>query len=120
MNVNRLLKTAVWLPVLVGIITGAVMIWVGCTNDAPGMCAMGAAVAFVLVLLGIRNAGNIKEELFLPILLFAFGMGGILLSIVLLLDGEFGEAPGLGLIGIAIGIGLCVGAIYLRKRKSNR
>lgn len=118
MNKNQLLKPVTLLPILIGVATGAMLFWIGYAEDAPGMCVLGLAIAFVLILLGIRNAGIVKKEYFLPIILLCFGLGGIVLSIVLLLDGEFGESPGLAAIGIALGVAMiCMAILLLRKRK---
>lgn len=80
------------------------------------MCLIGLSAAFVLVMWGIHNAGVIKKGLLAPIFLFCFGAGAILLSIVLLLDGEFEQLPGLAFIGVALGVALIVlGMVSLRK-----
>lgn len=61
----------------------------------------------------------IKKGLLAPIILFCFGAGGIFLSVVLLLDGEFEELPGMAIIGVVLGVVLIViGAIRLRKAKA--
>lgn len=115
---KQFLKHSTLLLILIGMAAGAAMCWVGIAEDAPGMCVLGLATAFVLILLGIRNAGMVKKQHFLPIILFCFGLGAVVLSIVLLLDGEFGESPGFALIGVALGIAMiCTAIALLRKRK---
>ncbi len=116
---NKFLKPAVLLPILIGAAVGIWLFVLGAVADAPGLSLIGLTAAFLLIMWGIRNAGMIKKGFFLPILLFCFGAGGIVLSVVLLLDGEFEDSPGLALIGIALGIALIIaGAIRLRKVKT--
>lgn len=112
---KKFLKPRTLLPILVGTAAGAVLFVFGYSQDAPGLCLIGLSVAFVLIMWGIYNAGIIKKGSLAPILLFCFGAGGIILSIVLLLDGEFEALPGLAFVGVALGIALVViGAIRLK------
>ncbi len=112
---NKFLKPAVLLPILLGAVVGFSLFVLGAADDAPGLCLIGLAAAFLLIMWGIHNAGVIKRGLFAPILLFCFGAGGIVLSIAMLFDIEFKDSPGLPLIGIALGIALIVaGAMRLR------
>ena len=116
---RKLIKPASLLPILIGIAVGTVLFIFGYSEDAPGMCLIGLSIAFVLVMWGVYNAGMIKKGLLAPILLFCFGAGGIVLSIVLLLDGEFENSPWLAIVGVALGIALIViGTIRLGKANS--
>lgn len=118
---NKLLKTATLIPICVGVIIGALLFTVGYFEDAPGMCLLGLSATFVLSMWGLSNAGAIKKGFLAPILLLCFGAGGILLSIVLLLDGEFEELPGLAFVGVALGaILIIIGTIRLRKVKGKK
>ena len=113
---DKLTKLATLLPILIGIAVGTVLFIFGYSEDAPGMCLVGLSVAFVLIMWGVYNAGMIKKGFLAPILLFCFGAGGIILSIVLLLDGEFENSPWLALVGVALGIALIsTGAMRLRQ-----
>lgn len=113
---KKLLRPAALLPAVTGIAAGAVLFAVGYAEDAPGLCLIGLSAAFVLILWGLRNAGVIRRGFLAPILLLSFGAGAILLTTVLLLDGEFGTSPGLSLIGFALGTALiALGAHRLRK-----
>ncbi len=106
------------LPILAGILVGAVLFYLGDASDAPGLSLLGLTAAFLLIMWGVHNTGVIEEGFLAPILWFCFGAGGILLSIVLLLDGEFEESPGLALIGIALGVVfIVIGALKLRKTR---
>lgn len=113
---KKLLAPAAWVPMLAGIAIGALLFAFGYTEDAPGMCLLGLSIAFVLALWGLYRAGLVKRGLLSPILLSCFGAGGVLLSIVLLLDGEFEDSPGLALLGMAVGAALiALGAVRVKK-----
>lgn len=112
---KSLLKPKAILPIVIGLVVGAALFIIGNAEDAPGMCVIGLSVAFVLSMWGIYNAGIIKKGFLAPIYLLCFGAGGIVLSVVLLIDGEFGESPGMAAIGIVLGVVLVVaGAIRLK------
>lgn len=118
---KKLLKPATLFPAVIGVAAGAVLFAIGYSEDAPGLCLLGFSLAFVLVMWGLSNAGVIKKGFLAPILLFCFGAGGIVLSIVLLLDGEFGKSPWLAIVGVVLGIILiALGSISMRNtlRKS--
>lgn len=113
---KRILKPSTLLPMLIGIIVGVTLFMLGDADDAPGLSLIGLVAAFLLIMWGVFNTGVIKKGLLAPILLLCFGVGGILLSVVLLLDGEFEESPGMSLIGAGLGVILiCVGVLSLRK-----
>jgi LPXTG-motif cell wall-anchored protein len=111
-------KLSVLLPITIGILLGAAFFWLGSSEDAPGACAIGLALAFGLSMLGVRNAGVIKKGLLAPILLFCYAIAGVFLDFVLLFDHEFEDNPGMVFIGLALGvIMIAVGVIILRRRK---
>lgn len=113
---KRLLSTRTLFPILAGVSAGAILFMLGAAEDAPGLSLIGLIAAFLLIMWGVNNMGVIKNGFLAPVILFCFGAGGILLSIALLLDGEFEGSPGLALIGVALGGVLIVtGIIKLRK-----
>ena len=121
MGIKRFAKLSVLLPAVIGLVTGSVLFWLGSMDDAPGLSLIGLALAFSLIMWGMYNAGVIKRGFLVPTYLFSFGAGGILVSILLLLDGEFEDNPGLALIGVALGIALiCFGVILVRKRHGKK
>ena len=115
---KKFTKPGTLLPVLIGVAVGIVLFMLGDASDAPGLSVIGLAAAFLLMMWGVYNSGVLRKSFLLPILLMCFGAGGILLSVALLLDGEFEKSPGLALIGAAIGFALlAVGALRLRKAR---
>jgi peptidoglycan/LPS O-acetylase OafA/YrhL len=121
MEIKRFAKLSVLLPIVIGLITGAVLFWLGSIDDAPGLSLIGLATAFFLIMCGIYNAGVIKKGFLVPTLLLSFGAGGIFVSVLLLFDGEFEDNPGMALIGVALGLVLiCFGAIMARKRHGKK
>ncbi|GHU80266.1 hypothetical protein FACS1894191_5120 [Clostridia bacterium] len=117
----RFARTSVLLPIVIGLVLGAAFFWLGLSEDAPGACAVGLALAFALVMLGIRNAGVIKKGLLAPALLFCYALGGVILNTALILDGEFEEYPNMAYIGFMLGGAmLAVGAFLLYRRKKVR
>jgi hypothetical protein len=115
----RFNKLSVLLPIVFGMLSCAGLFILGYMQDAPGMSAIGLALAFGLVMLGVRNAGVIKKSVFTPLMLFCYAAGIILLDLVLYFDHEFEDKPWLVFIGLALGVIMIVaGVILLRLRKS--
>lgn len=112
---KRGLKPTVWLMMLAGVFIGGVLFAFGAYDDAPGVCAIGLSVGFILIMLGINKTGVIKRGLLLPILLFFFGVFVALLTTSILLDGEFESRPWLSLIGYALAVILLfIGVLRIR------
>jgi predicted MFS family arabinose efflux permease len=115
---RKLFKPLVLLLIFGGIAICAVLFTIGASEDAPGMCAIGIAIAFAMVTLGVVKAGIIQRSLYAPILLFGYGAGGALLSALLLAEGEFENLPWIGVLVIVLGIALvAAGAWKLRKAR---
>lgn len=104
------------LLILVGPILGAGLFAIGASQDAPGMCVIGFGLALIFVVKGLVLADRISSYWSNRLLFTAFGAGGVLLTTVLLADGEFESRPQLSLIGFVIGIGL----LYLGNRRQVR
>lgn len=118
MEIKRFAKLSALLPIIIGLIIGVTLFILGDMDDAPGLSLIGLVAAFCLIMLGINNAGVINKGFLVPILLLCFGAGGILVSIVLLFDGEFEENPGMAFIGVALGVALIfVGAVMIRRKR---
>lgn len=118
---RKWMNTPTLLPILGGIAIGTVLFLLGDANDAPGLSLIGLAVAFMLIMWGMYHGGVIKQGFLVPILGLCFGGGGILVSLVLLLDGEFEESPGMALIGVALGmVFIVIGALKLCKARVGR
>jgi len=97
-------KPSILLPILAGILTGTLLFILGAMDDAPGLSLIGLIAAFLLIMQCIYNASIITKGFLSPILTLCFGLGGVLFSVMLLFDGEFGDAPYMALIGVAIGL----------------
>ena len=104
------------LLILVGPILGAGLFAIGASQDAPGMCVIGFGLALIFEVKGLVLADRISSYWSNRLLFTAFGAGGVLLTTVLLADGEFESRPQLSLIGFVIGIGL----LYLGNRRQVR
>ncbi|GHU78593.1 hypothetical protein FACS1894188_13570 [Clostridia bacterium] len=114
-------KLSVLLPTAIGLLLDAAFFTLGYTQDAPGVCAIGIALAFGFSMLGVSNAGVIKKGLFAPTLLFCYALGVTILNTSLLLNGEFEEYPGFAVIGFVLGaIQIAVGAALLHGREKNQ
>lgn len=115
---KRFIQPTTLLPIVIGVAVGVVLFMLGDADDAPGLSLIGFIAAFLLIMWGIYNTGVMKKGFLAPTLLLCFGAGGAILSLVLLLDGEFEESPGMALIGVALGVVLIVmGIIRWRKAK---
>ena len=89
---------------------------IGASQDAPGMCVIGLGLALIFVVKGLVLVDRISAYWSNRLLFNAFGAGGVLLTTVLLADGEFESRPQLSLIGFVIGIIL----LYLGNRRQIR
>ncbi|NLY10740.1 MAG: hypothetical protein GX020_03515 [Firmicutes bacterium] len=118
---NKPKKLHALVSIILGIVTGGMLFVLGETNDAPGMCAIGVALGFILVMVGAVQAGIIKKRLLVPIILLFFSIFATMLTIALLAEGEFGSQPWISSIGFGLAIVLLL--IGLQKilvfRKSN-
>ena len=103
---NKLLKAKVILPIILGIIIGGLLFAIGEYEDAPGVCAFGISVAFILIIFGVNKTGIIKRGLLSTILLLFFSAFIALITTSILLDGEFGDKPLFSAIGYVTAIGL--------------
>ncbi len=116
MKFKKFAKPSVLLPIIIGVIVGVTLVILGGMVDPPGVRGIGITIGLCLMTWGIYNTGIIKKGMGISVLLLCFGFGGILLSIVLLLEGEFEESPGIALIGIALGLVLIgTGIIMIRR-----
>lgn len=112
---NKLFKPKVILPIFLGIIIGGLLFALGEYDDAPGMCAIGLSVGFVLIMLGVNKTGIIKKGLLAPILLLFFSAFFALIITSILLDGEFGDKPWYSAFGFAAAIVLLlIGLLRIR------
>lgn len=115
---KKFLKPEALFPILLGLAGGPLLFLLADMDDAPGMSLIGLVIGFLLIMWGVNNSGVIKKGFLAPILLLCFGVGGVLLSIVLLLNSEFEESLGIALIGAALGVVLIViGMMRLRKAR---
>jgi drug/metabolite transporter (DMT)-like permease len=122
MKLKKFAKPSVLLPIIIGVIIGVTLVILGGMVDPPGLRGIGITAALCLMSWGVYNTGIIKKGMGISVLLLCFGAGGILLSIVLLIEGEFEESPGIALIGVAlgsvlIGTGIIMIRSFLRKNE---
>ena len=100
-KMQKFLEPKVILPVILGIVIGGLLFALGEYDDAPGLCAVGLSVGFVMTMLGVNNTGIIKKGLLLPTLLLFFAIFVTVLTTAILLDGEFGDKPWYSAFGFA-------------------
>ena len=118
---NKFFKLKVILPIVLGIIIGGLLFAFGEYDDAPGMCAIGLSVGFILIMLGVNKTGIIRKGLLAPILLLSFAAFIALITTSILLDGEFGDKLWYFAFGFAAAIVLLlIGILRMRLfRRSN-
>lgn len=118
---KKIIKPEVILRIILGIIIGGLLFAIGEYDDAPGLCAIGLSIGFILIMLGVNKTGIIKKGLFVPILLLFFAAFIALITTSILLDGEFGDKPWYSVIGFAAALVLLlIGLFRIRVfRKSN-
>lgn len=112
---NKYIKARVIMPIVLGIVIGGLLFALGEYDDAPGLCAIGLSVGFILIMLGVNKTGVIKKGLLAPILLLSFAAFIALITTSILLDGEFGDKPWYSAYGFVIAIFLLlVGLLRIR------
>lgn len=119
MDIKVLLKPRVWVPTIMGLLIGLFLYIMGENDDAPGLVLIGFIAAIVLVFYGIYNAASgVKKGLIPAILCFCLCAFGVVGTIVLAVEGEFADSPG---ISIFIGL-ICLGLLMvgIKLIKNNR
>ncbi len=101
---NKFFKPKVILPIILGVIIGGLLFALGEYDDAPGLCAIGLSVGFILIMLGVNKTGIIKKGLLTPILILFFAAFIALITTSILLDGEFSDKPWYSAFGFVVAI----------------
>lgn len=118
---NKFFRLKVILPIILGIIIGGILFAFGEYDDAPGMCAIGLSIGFILILVGVNKTGVIKKGLLAPILLLFFAAFIALITASILFDGEFGDKPWYSAIGfVAAIVLLLIGLLRIRIYSSKK
>ncbi|MDR2418118.1 MAG: hypothetical protein LBD79_03590 [Treponema sp.] len=117
MDFRKYFKVNVVLPLLFGLLSGAIFLFYPRIDDTPILSLYMLFSCVVLLYLGIHNINiinnNIKPIIILPLLFGGFMIYGILNYIF---QGVFIEPPGLILFGIIISISLLlIGSVNLIK-----
>lgn len=121
MDIRRFLKARVWLPAALGIAIGLVLFLLGENDDAPGLVLVGFVAAIILVFYGAYNAASEVKKGFVPAMLcFLLSALGAFWAIVLAVEGEFADSPGILLFVGLICLGLLVVGLRLLKRWKER
>ena len=116
MSDNDNSKLFIILPIIVGILLGAAIIWLGQADDSPGLSLTGAITALALIIWGIYNAGLVTVNTLSCALPIILGIGGLVLILLMQLDGKFTERP----MAFPIGVLICSALTSLGVIKFNR
>lgn len=116
---RRVLKPKAILFISLGIIIGGLLFVVGELDDAPGLCAIGLSVGFLLIMFGVNNTGVIKKGLFAPILMLSFAAFIGIITTSILLEGEFGDKQWYSAYGFVVAMVLLLMG-FLRMRAFRR
>lgn len=112
---NKFYKTKVVLPIILGMVIGGGLFILGELDDAPGLCAIGLSIGFILIMLGVNKTGMIPKGLLLPGILLSFSVFIALITTSILIDGEFGDKPWFSAFGFTIALALfIIGLLKLR------
>lgn len=68
-TMKKFIKPMALLPILIGVVVGALLFMLGDADDAPGLSFIGLAAAFLLIMWGVYNTGVIKKGFLSLILL---------------------------------------------------
>lgn len=107
------MKTVIYIAA--GIIAGGLFFIFGEMEDAPGLCLMGIIIAFLLGMRGIWHTKLIRKGLYVPLVLLVFGLTGIVMSNVLMLDHEISAAA--SIIGNFISVAITTVAVWKIRRR---
>lgn len=110
---ERFMKTQVVLPIIIGIIVCGILFAFGEIDDAPGLCAIGLSIGFILFMVGINNTGIIKKGLFFPLLLLFLSAFVTMLTTSTLVEGEFTKEPIYSVVGYSLAMVMLLGGIFL-------
>lgn len=114
---KKMLKLTVIGPLLIGILISSVFFYLANLDDAPGLAALGLMIGFLVGMVGISNAKIIKQGWLVPFIFVMLGAFVLLMTIVLLIDGEFNHEPRLSLIGFGTATILLGSAVIIRRRR---
>ena len=90
------LNRKVWLPVMIGILIAVVLFIVGENDDAPGLGIIGITSAIVVFFYGLYNFVSYGQKSWImAIMLILLSVLVTVFIIVLALDGEFVDSPGI-------------------------
>lgn len=115
---KKILKLTVIGPLLIGILISSVFFYLANLDDAPGLAALGLMIGFLVNMVGISNAKIIKQGWLVPFIFVMLGAFVLLMTIVLLIDGEFNHEPRLSLIGFGTATILLGSAVIIRRRRN--
>jgi hypothetical protein len=110
-------KLSVLLPVIIGFFSGAMLFWVGYSEDGPGACVLGLALFFGMAMFALRNACVVKPGFLAPILLFCYAVGVAALDVLLFLEGEFDSIKALAAVFVLAAVMVAVGVALLYRRR---
>ena len=118
MDCKSFAKPGVLIPVIVGIIIGAGLFFLGEADDAPGLCLTGLVLGSALIFFGIFGVKRIREKIDPGIAAPLFYcVSGIILGIVLEFDGEISAIQRIIIISAMIGMALIsIGTVMLIRR----
>lgn len=105
--------------ILLGILLGSILFRLGDLDDAPGLSFLGLIIAFMLIMRGIYHGQIIRRGYHMPIIFFVFGLCGLLLPIVLILDGEIEVISTSSILGNTLGI-VCLGVSWIKVKKAKK
>jgi hypothetical protein len=114
MKYKQYVKPNIILPILSGIIIGSILFFFNELDNVPGLSPIGIVVSFCLVFFGVHNMSKINPKIKAKVIVpLFFGAAGIIAAIItvliLFLNGEFTDSPGVLLIGMA----LCMGLVFI-------
>jgi len=109
----KLLKPKIWLPIVLGLIVAGILAVMGENDDAPGLVMIGFVSAIGLLFYGAYNlAAESRRSLIAAAFFVSLSAFGVLHTIVVWLEGELDDSPGVGVLIVLIS--LCLGLIGLR------
>lgn len=117
---RKFAKLSFLIPMLLGIVIGSLLFILGEMEDAPGLCLLGLIVAYFLGMFGAYKVQALRKETSIIVSLLSFGIGSILLSVILLLDGEFGNNPNMVWAGVILGIILIASGLFFNEKINRR
>jgi hypothetical protein len=117
MDFRPYFKTAILVPVFLGINLGITLFILGALDDSPGLSAIALILGTGILFIGVHNMSRINKKIKVKVIIPLFyGILGFIGFIVLFFDDEFRDFPQFFFIGLPVCIILVIIGMVVWKK----